>query len=123
MGIQNPDKPNNNIITTVSNINLPFIAIATSGEYRNYRYVNGKIITHTINPNTNKSIDITHKSITVISTDSATQADAYATALNVMGYKEGLKFANKYEIPAMFIIDNNDELELIKSQKWYDLQL
>ena len=123
VGIQNPDKPNNNIITTISNRDLPFIAIATSGEYRNYRYVNGEIITHTINPNTNKSIDITHKSITVISINSATRADAYATALNVMGYKEGMKFANKYEIPAMYIINNNDELKLIKSQKWYDLQL
>ena len=59
----------------------------------------------------------------IISLNSATNADAYATALNVMGHIEGLKYADDNGIAVMFIVPNNNKLKLIKSKKWYDLKV
>jgi len=123
VGIQDPNSIDNKFITTISNKNIPYMAIATSGEYRNFNFIEGSIVTHTINPSTNKSIEVDHESVTIISLNSATNADAYATALNVMGYIEGLKYADDNGIAVMFIVPNNNKLELIKSKKWYDLKV
>ena len=40
-----------------------------------------------------------------------------------MGYEKGLEFVNKNNIAALFILSEEGELKLIKSQKWYDLGL
>ena len=123
VGIQDPTNKKDKPIITISNKDSSFLAIATSGEYRNYRYADGETITHTLDPSTNKSINNNLQSITVASQISATLADAYATAINVMGYEKGLEFVNKNNIAALFIISEEGELQLIKSQKWYDLSL
>ncbi len=123
VGIQDPTNKKDKPIITISNKDSSFLAIATSGEYRNYRYADGETITHTLDPSTNKSINNNLQSITVASEISATLADAYATAINVMGYEKGLEFVNKNNIAALFIISEEGELQLIKSQKWYDLSL
>ena len=63
------------------------------------------------------------ESITIISQESATLADAYATAVNVMGFEQGYEFVNTNNIAALFIVREEGELKLIKSQKWYNLEL
>ncbi|MFL2699491.1 MAG: FAD:protein FMN transferase [Gammaproteobacteria bacterium] len=123
IGIQDPQLSSNNIILSISNKNLPFLSIATSGEYRNFKYVDGILLTHTINPSTNKSIKNKLKSVSVVSTVSADIADAYATALNVMGLSSAMDFADKNEIAALFIVDRDGSEKIIKSKKWYDLKL
>ena len=123
VGIQDPSNIQNKPIITISNKNSGFLAIATSGEYRNFRYKDSKTISHTLDPSTNESIDSNLQSITVVSETSATLADAYATAINVMGYERGLDFVNKNNIAALFIVSEEGELKLIESQKWYDLEL
>ncbi|MCV6590048.1 MAG: FAD:protein FMN transferase [Marinobacterium sp.] len=82
-------------------------AVATSGDYRNYFEQDGIRFSHTINPHTGKPI--THKlaSVTVIS-DSCAQADAYATALTVMGEEKGYAFATAQGIEAYFIVKTAD---------------
>lgn len=55
-------------------------AIATSGNYNNYRSINGKRYGHTINPLTGYPTDNHILSATVIALD-CTTADAYATAI------------------------------------------
>ena len=97
--------------------------MATSGEYRNFKYQDGKRVTHTINPSTNNSIVNTLDSVTVVSLSSSTHADAYATALNVMGLDEGLNFADNNNLAVLFIARTDEGTKLIKSQKWYDLGL
>ncbi|HJD76351.1 MAG TPA: FAD:protein FMN transferase [Bacteroides reticulotermitis] len=57
-------------------------ALATSGNYNNFRRVNGKLRGHTIDPWTGYPVETNVLSVTVIAPDCVT-ADAYATALLV----------------------------------------
>lgn len=63
--------------------------IATSGNYRNYRKVAGKTITHIINPNTGYTEQSDLLSATIIA-GSAADADAYATACMAMGTQKSI---------------------------------
>ena len=81
--------------------------MATSGDYRNYREVDGKRVSHTIDPRSGRPIKHTLASVTVIAPD-CTTADGWATALNVLGAKEGLERAQKNKIAALFIIRQAD---------------
>ena len=77
-------------------------AIATSGDYRNYRLAQNKKVSHGISFKSGhpKSNDIA--SVSVVA-NSSMVADAWATALLVSGLDSGLKLANKNEIKAYFI--------------------
>lgn len=78
------------------------ISIATSGDYRNFHVVNGERVDHVIDPRSGLPADNLVVSATVLH-PSAMWADAYATALMVMGMEEGLAFANRMGIPAYLI--------------------
>ena len=119
IGIQDPSSISNKALKVITNKNSSFLAIATSGEYRNYKIDdNGDKVSHTINPNTLKSISNKILSVTVLHQSSATYADAYATALNVMGLEKALDKSNELNIASMFILEND---EIVYSNKWYDL--
>ncbi len=66
-------------------------AIATSGDYRNYREENGRNYTHVIDPRTGYPVSNGVASVTVVAQDCMT-ADALATTLMVLGPKDGLDF-------------------------------
>ena len=119
IGIQDPSSISNKALKVITNKNSSFLAIATSGEYRNHKIDdNGDKVSHTINPNTLKSISNKILSVTVLHESSATYADAYATALNVMGLEKALDKSNELNIASMFILEND---EIVYSNKWYDL--
>ena len=124
VGIQNPSSNIDSSTKTINNANYDFLAIATSGEYRNFKIdKNGKKTTHTINPRTLSSIDNDILSVTVVNEYSATYSDAYATAFNAMGKTKAIEISNKYNIATMIIYDNNDDIDIVFSDKWYDLFL
>lgn len=75
-------------------------AMATSGDYRNFYIEDGQRRSHTIDPRTGRPVEEGPASVTVIS-GSATEADAWATALMVLGTEEGLALAEQWEIAAM----------------------
>ena len=79
------------------------IAMATSGDYRNYFEENGVRYSHTINPLTGAPINHALVSVTVLHSSCA-DADALATALMVMGDKEGVEFAERHDMAAYFLI-------------------
>lgn len=82
-------------------------AVATSGEYRDF-YENGDTrYSHTIDPHTSKPIEHGSGSVVVIHED-AMHADAWATALNVLGLTQGLALARQLDLEAMFIEDAGD---------------
>jgi thiamine biosynthesis lipoprotein len=81
-------------------------AIATSGDYRNYYERDGLRYSHTINPRSGRPITHALASVTVIH-PSCMSADAYATAINVLGPIDGLEFAQKQKLPAFFIVKND----------------
>lgn len=93
-------------VVTVTNV-----GIATSGNYRNFYYKDGKKYAHTINPHTGYPIQHNILSATVIAKDCAT-ADAYATAFMVLGLDSAKAVCAKNpDIDAFFIYDNgNDKL-------------
>lgn len=83
-------------------------AILGSGDYRNYFEENGVRYSHTIDPITGRPI--AHKLAAVhVVMDSATEADAWATALMVKGEKEGFELANKLHIAAIFVYRHQGE--------------
>jgi len=86
-------------------------SMATSGDYWNYFEEDGIRYSHTINPASGKPI--THKlaSVTIV-TESCMEADAMATAIDVMGPETGLEFAKKNELKAYFIVKGEKEFEI-----------
>ena len=119
VGIQDPSYMNNKALKIITNDNSSFLAIATSGEYRNFKIEdNGNKVSHTINPKTLQSINNKILSVTVLHESSATYADAYATAFNAMGYKQAFVKSNELNVASMFVLNND---EIVYSNKWYDL--
>ena len=84
-------------------IKLTNAALATSGDYRTFFEVNGKRYSHTIDPITGRPITHSLASVTVVD-KTAARADAFATALMVMGPDSGYQFATKNGIAAYFIL-------------------
>ncbi|HNX96067.1 MAG TPA: FAD:protein FMN transferase [Candidatus Aminicenantes bacterium] len=84
-------------------IHLRDVAVATSGDYRNYFEKDGRRFSHTINPRDGAPITHSLASVTVIH-PSCMHADAMATALNVLGPEAGLALANREKLAAYFIV-------------------
>ena len=91
-------------------LNVTNKAMATSGNYRNFYYKNGKKYAHTIDPKTGRPVQHNILSATVLADDCAS-ADAYATAFMVMGLDKAKAVLDKHpELMAYFIYsdDNGD---------------
>lgn len=86
---------------------LTDLAVATSGDYRNYREENGKRLSHTIDPRTGYPVDHRLASVTVVH-ESCTVADAMATALTVLGPEAGMALARREKLAAHFIVRAED---------------
>jgi thiamine biosynthesis lipoprotein len=81
--------------------------LATSGDYRAYYLEDGQRLSHTIDPRTGRPIKNGMASATVIA-PTATQADGFATALMVLGSKEGLALAEQWDLGAMTLTRRGD---------------
>jgi thiamine biosynthesis lipoprotein len=84
-------------------VNLENRAIATSGDYRNYFEVQGKIYSHIIDPKTGYPVDNQVVSASVIA-GTCTFADALATALMVMDPEDSLVLVDSLEHVECLII-------------------
>ena len=103
-------------------VGLKDSSIATSGDYRNYFEVNGQRFSHTIDPKT--GYPVTHKltSVSVIHPQNM-YADAYATALTVMGTEDALSFAESHKLAAFLISQNGSELSTKSTQEFRQFTL
>ena len=88
-------------------IDVTDFAVATSGDYRNYFEKDGVRFSHTIDPRTGRPISHSLASVTVLSNE-AMLADAWATALMVLGEEEGYKLAEKKQLAAYFLFRQDD---------------
>ena len=86
-------------------------AVATSGDYRQRRGDATTRATHIIDPRTGRPIAHRLASVTVVA-DQALYADAYATALIVMGETAGFDFAERRGLAALFIVRTANGLEV-----------
>ena len=84
--------------------------LSTSGDYRDARIVDGRRVSHTIDPRTGAPVGHRLASVTVVQ-GTAALADAYATALMVLGPQEGFELATRMGIPALFIVRSEDGRE------------
>jgi thiamine biosynthesis lipoprotein len=85
--------------------------LATSGDYRDYYEIDGKRYSHTIDPVSGRPINNRLASVTVLA-KTAGYADAWATALMVLGEDAGFSLAEKRGMPAYFIYRNAGKFEV-----------
>jgi thiamine biosynthesis lipoprotein len=96
-------------------LNVADMAMATSGNYRNFYYKGGKKYAHTIDPKTGYPVQHSLLSATVLAKDCAT-ADAYATSFMVLGIEKSRKILERHpELMAYFIYADKDG----KNAVWY----
>ena len=93
-------------------IEVKDIGVATSGDYRNFFEDEGRRFSHLIDPRTGYPIEHDLVSATVVH-PSTMIADAWATALMVVGTEEALRLADVYEL-AVFLISREDD-QLVSS--------
>lgn len=80
------------------------LGIATSGNYRNFYERDGIRYSHTIDPRTGRPVTHNLASVTVVA-ESAMVADAWATAMLVLGPEAGMELANELQLAVFFIVD------------------
>ena len=90
------------------------MAIATSGDYRNYFEQEGVRYSHVIDPKTAMPINHRLVSVTVVAKSCMT-ADGLATAFMVLGAKQGLALANQENIAAFFIVKTDEGFKEVAS--------
>lgn len=98
VGITDPDKPGDYFGT----LSVSDTSIVTSGDYERYFEQDGKRYCHIFDPETGWPAETDLRSVTVVSA-SSTDADAYTTALFVMGYDRARAFCDEYGIQAVFV--------------------
>ena len=86
-------------------VELDGLAVSTSGDYRDFREMDGRRFSHTIDPRTGAPIANGLASVSVVHR-SAAYADAYATALMVLGPDAGMALAGRLGLAALFIERN-----------------
>ena len=100
IGIEKPVPGERSIQQTVQ---LSDLALATSGNYRNYFEKDGKRYSHTIDPRTGRPIEHNLASASVAAA-TAMRADALATALMVLGRAQGLQLAEELDLAVLLIV-------------------
>jgi thiamine biosynthesis lipoprotein len=95
-------------------IELGDVAMATSGDYRNYFEVDGVRYSHTIDPRTGRPITHSLASVTVLAPTCA-EADAWATALSVMGEEQGLAVAEQLNLPVYMLVKSENGFKAVSS--------
>lgn len=84
-------------------LSLTDVAMATSGNYRNFYYVDGKKYAHTIDPKTGRPVQQSILSATVVA-PSCAMADAYATSFMVMGFDKAKEILRRHPEMKAYII-------------------
>lgn len=99
VGIENPE-----LLGGVAKIvQLDNQAIATSGDYRNFALIDGQKYSHTIDPL--KQQPVLHRlALVSVLSDTASTADALATAMMAMGEERAQAYARREKIAAYFVI-------------------
>ena len=90
------------------------LAVMTSGTYRHYFDLNGKRYSHILDAKTGSPVDHNIVSVTVLH-DNPTQADAWSTALLCLGKTRGIEAANKAGIAALFIEQDGEAFNELRT--------
>jgi len=105
------EKPLQNNTMDYSVVRLSDVAVATSGDYRNFYEHDGQRYSHTH--------DLT--GVTVV-TESTAYADAMATALLVLGPEEGHELAEQLDLASYFLVRTDQGIEEITTSQFAQLR-
>ncbi|WP_409558344.1 FAD:protein FMN transferase [Achromobacter animicus] len=97
-------------------------SIATSGDYRRHAGDGDARYAHTIDPRTGHPVRNVVASVTVLH-PVCMQADALATVLTVLGEAEGLAYARRHALAALFIMRGEDAWRVIATPQFEALAL
>ena len=102
IGVNHPgkDAPVNKIYRVAE---LRDRALATSGDYRNFFEIDGRLYSHVIDPRTAYPVDNGVVSVSIIA-ENCTLADGLATAVMVMGHRQGLALVQRLEGVEVLIV-------------------
>ncbi|MDR2868099.1 MAG: FAD:protein FMN transferase [Bacteroidales bacterium] len=118
VGIQVPTTERDGSLNAQYLFALQGKAIATSGNYRNYKEENGQRYSHIIDPKSGLPEKSSLLSVSVIA-DNCMTADAYATAFMVMGIEKSTQFLKKHpELAAYFIFGENGEFNSFSTENF-----
>ena len=81
-------------------------AMATSGDYRNVREVDGRLLSHTIDPRTGRPVAHQLAAVSVVA-ELCVVADGLATALAVLGPDDGYALAVERGWAALFLVQDD----------------
>lgn len=84
-------------------------AVATSGDYRHWLMVGDRRLSHTMDPRHGAPLPAPPASVTVVARTCA-EADAWATALMVLGPVVGTKLAERMFLNALFLIRSAEKV-------------
>jgi len=82
-------------------------AVATSGDYRHWVEVQGRRLSHTMDPRRGAPLVGAPASVTIVAPTCA-EADAWATALMVLGPARGAALAEKRRLDALILLREDD---------------
>jgi len=86
---------------------LPGWGLATSGDYRRFHDRAGLRLSHTLDPATSAPVRGEVASVSVLAGD-CMSADAWATALTVLGKEDGPALADLHGLAALFLLRGDD---------------
>lgn len=107
------ERPDYDERAAFSILDLEDAAAATSGDYRHWVDIGGRRFSHTMDPFRGGPLSDTLASVTVLA-ETCMDADAWATALMVLGVRSGAELAQEQRLNAIFIERTNDGLRQIQ---------
>ena len=114
------EKPEIGEVSVQRLLQLENISVATSGDYKNYFERDGVRYSHTIDARTGRPV--THRLASVsVAAASALEADAWATALMVLGEDAGYQLAQRLELAAYFIYKSESGFEILETRRFSEL--
>jgi len=111
VAIEQPDVEDRQIQQVIE---LGDMAMATSGDYRNYYEEEGRQFSHLIDPRTGYPIEHRLASVTVLHQQTMV-ADGYATAMMVLGTEKSLALAKRENLAIMLIEKQDDGFNVFYS--------
>ena len=104
IGVEAPAEGQRDVWGTVELVDE---AISTSGDYSNYFEIEGVRYTHLVDPRTGRPVPMVGAAVSVVH-ESAAVADAWDTALAVLGPDAGYALAEREEVAALFLTRAGD---------------
>jgi thiamine biosynthesis lipoprotein len=117
IGIERPKHNERTVMRTLAANNAAF---ATSGTYRNYRSQGGQTLSHAVDPRTARPVDHGLVSVTVAARETM-WADAWSTALLIVGPERALQLADDAGVAALFLVAEGGEFKEAWSAAFADL--